>query len=152
MALTLLPASEERRQVEDELYALLDKRDAVLWEYWRLRASNQDPLRAELRAMELKFLQARVRRLQELFDRAAIREAAAGQPDAVGIGSWVWARWTDGDEVEYRVVDPQDVDVLTGWLSYDSPIGQSLIGKRPGDSAEVATPAGPQRLDILSVA
>jgi transcription elongation factor GreA len=38
-----------------------------------------------------------------------------------------------------------------GRISNESPIGKSLLGKRPGEYAEVGTPGGIRRLKILRI-
>ena len=52
----------------------------------------------------------------------------------------------------FVVVGSEETDMLSGKISYKSPIGQALIGKKKGDIIFVATPKGDIEYEILSVA
>jgi transcription elongation factor GreA len=54
-------------------------------------------------------------------------------------------------EVEYTLVSETEADLKLGKISVSSPIGKSLLGKAPGDVAEVETPAGLLNFKILSI-
>ncbi|HZS15109.1 MAG TPA: transcription elongation factor GreA [Candidatus Dormibacteraeota bacterium] len=91
-------------------------------------------------------------RIAEL--RAALRDAVIieeGAPDGVArIGARVtvedqWGRST------YFIVGPTEVDAAAGRISAQSPIGSALIGKRAGDVAKVAAPAGETTLKVVEV-
>ena len=43
----------------------------------------------------------------------------------------------------YRVVGPDEFDMASDYISMDSPLGSSLLGKRLEDEVTVALPAGP---------
>ncbi len=48
----------------------------------------------------------------------------------------------DDKIVKYQIVGVDEVDVPAGKISYISPIGRALIGRRIGDEVEVKTPRG----------
>jgi transcription elongation factor GreA len=54
-------------------------------------------------------------------------------------------------EVEYTLVSETEADLKLGKISVSSPIGKSLLGKAPGDVAEVETPTGLLNFKILSI-
>lgn len=45
-------------------------------------------------------------------------------------------------QVTYQLVSEQEADLKAGKISISSPIGQSILGKEPGDVADVNAPAG----------
>jgi transcription elongation factor GreA len=47
-----------------------------------------------------------------------------------------------GEECSYILVNPREVDLIKGKISYVSPIGQAVIGKCEGETAEVIAPVG----------
>ena len=42
-------------------------------------------------------------------------------------------------------------DLKAGKISVNSPIGQGLVGKKVGETAEVKTPAGPVTFEITKI-
>lgn len=54
-------------------------------------------------------------------------------------------------ETQYSLVGSDEADPLSGKISFESPIGSSLIGHKPGDAVEVKTPAGSQTYEIVSI-
>lgn len=45
-------------------------------------------------------------------------------------------------QVTYQIVSEQEADLKAGKISVTSPIGQGILGKQPGETAEVKAPAG----------
>jgi transcription elongation factor GreA len=56
-----------------------------------------------------------------------------------------------GETAEYRLVGALEADPLLGRISILSPLGQALLGKRPGDTAIVQAPKGRLHYEILAV-
>ena len=57
----------------------------------------------------------------------------------------------DGEEIEYNIVPPEEVDVDNDIISVKSPIGAGLLGKAVGDTAEISVPAGTLKYKILKI-
>ncbi|MEK7227733.1 MAG: transcription elongation factor GreA [Patescibacteria group bacterium] len=51
----------------------------------------------------------------------------------------------------FQIVGSEETDMLSGKISYKSPIGQALHGKKKGDIVSVATPKGDTEYEIVSV-
>jgi transcription elongation factor GreA len=45
-------------------------------------------------------------------------------------------------QVTYQIVSENEADLKLGKISVTSPIGRGILGKQPGDTAEVVAPAG----------
>jgi transcription elongation factor GreA len=56
-----------------------------------------------------------------------------------------------GESVTYQIVGDDEADIKEGKISISSPIARALIGKYPGDVAEVRAPAGVRKYEILDV-
>lgn len=69
---------------------------------------------------------------------------------AVQVGSRVRVLAPWGED-EYVIVSPQCADPRHGRISMVSPVGQALLGRRPGDAVCVQTPDGVQCLALLDV-
>jgi transcription elongation factor GreA len=111
-------------------------------------SANADYLEAR---EEQARLEARITRLEERLAAARLVE-----PDdangTVDVGERVRLRDLDtGSKVEYELVGSFEGDPAAGRISAESPVGQALIGRRPGEIAVVQAPKGEIRLRIVSI-
>ena len=84
-------------------------------------------------------IDGRIFSLQERIRNAVV--IRGGTTDVIGIGSTVEFLLA-GNEKTYRIVGSQEADPSQGRISYLSPLGAILIGKRPGERFEYRTPGG----------
>jgi transcription elongation factor GreA len=56
-----------------------------------------------------------------------------------------------GEVVTYQIVGEDEGDIKQGKISIGSPLARALIGKYPGDVAEVQAPGGVREYEILDV-
>jgi transcription elongation factor GreA len=56
-----------------------------------------------------------------------------------------------GEVVTYQIVGDDEGDIKQGKVSIGSPLARALIGKYPGDVAEVQAPGGVREYEILDV-
>jgi transcription elongation factor GreA len=56
-----------------------------------------------------------------------------------------------GAQVTYQIVGDDEADLKLGLISISSPIARALIGKEPGDMAEVRAPGGVKSYEIVAV-
>jgi transcription elongation factor GreB len=59
---------------------------------------------------------------------------------------------TDGQLRWYRVVGPDEFDMQRDYISMDSPLGASLLGKRIDDEVSVDLPGGAGRFSVVAIA
>jgi len=75
-----------------------------------------------------------------------------GNPSRVVFGSSV--KIEDVESGEQRVLSiygAEESDVAKGWISYETPLGKSLIGKEEGDVTRVALPGGAREYEVLEI-
>jgi len=94
--------------------------------------------------------QRRIDELEAMLRTAVVIDDAQTRAGVVGIGSRVTVDF-DGDEETYTIVGAIEARPTAGMISTESPIGQALIGKRIGQTAQVATPGGLTPIKILRV-
>ena len=58
----------------------------------------------------------------------------------------------DKDKKEYTIVGSEEANIHDRKLSYLSPLGEALMGKKKGDEFEFETPVGKQKYKVLKVA
>jgi transcription elongation factor GreA len=97
-------------------------------------------------------LEGRIRELKYLLSRAQIIDDEQGGNGEVRVGSSVTVRFEDTDEEEtWTIVGSAEASPRHGRISNESPIGSSLLGKRPRNKVTVQTPSGVMKLTIVRV-
>lgn len=57
----------------------------------------------------------------------------------------------NNDFLELTLVSPEDANFKEGKVSYESPLGQGLLGKEKGDKIKIITPEGDKEYEILFI-
>ena len=99
----------------------------------------------------LREIDRRIRFLAKRLDVLTVGEPQGRSDGRVYFGAWVPLEDEDGDEVEYRLVGPDEADARSNQVSIDSPVGRALLGKREGDDVTVVRPRGPATFTIAAV-
>lgn len=72
--------------------------------------------------------------------------------DRVGLGSTVVVLDVTKDEqIRYKLVTSEDVDVSKGLISTSSPIGRGLLGKQVGDTVKIQIPGGTREMEVIEL-
>ena len=101
----------------------------------------------------LREIDRRIRFLTQRLDALTVVDTTLpSSPGKVYFGAWVRLENEEGDEVVYRIVGPDEFDLSRGFISMDSPMGKSVLGKSEGDVIMVRRPAGTAEFTILEVA
>ncbi|MFJ8245594.1 transcription elongation factor GreA [Peribacillus asahii] len=101
---------------------------------------------------EQAFVEGRITTLENMIRNAKIIEESDLDSDTVSLGKSVtFIELPDGDEETYTIVGSAEADPFEGKISNDSPIAQSLIGKKVGDQVTVQTPGGEMQVKITSI-
>lgn len=56
-----------------------------------------------------------------------------------------------GEEVEYRLVGPDESDIEKGRISVSSPLGKAILGKKPGDELTLIVPGGKRIYEFVDI-
>jgi transcription elongation GreA/GreB family factor len=97
-------------------------------------------------------LMRRKAELEQMLSRA--RGSSFGDADTsqVSIGTVVTLRDTvSGETLQYTVLGAWDSVPEEHILSYQTAIGQALLGKKPGEAAELPTETGVRHVEIVSI-
>ena len=71
--------------------------------------------------------------------------------DTVFFAAWIRLEREQGDEVEYRIVGPDEIDQQKGNISLDSPLAKALLGKQVGDEVTIKVLEGRKTYAILAI-
>ena len=96
-----------------------------------------------------KVLLARQAELQADLMRAKATDFTEASTDTIGIGSIVELRdLGTGEKIKYTILGAWDSDPENNILSYLTPMGQSIIGKKVGDNVQIDIEGNEQALVI----
>jgi transcription elongation factor GreB len=96
----------------------------------------------------------RVRFLRKRLEGMTIVDSQADpgrrDPTRIYFGAWVQIE-SDRTLRWYRLVGPDEFDMAEDYISMDSPLGRSLLGKRLDDEVSVALPGGTTLLTVVAI-
>ncbi|MGB1685624.1 MAG: transcription elongation factor GreB [Pseudomonadales bacterium] len=112
------------------------------------RSENADYIYGKKRLREID---KRIRYLTKRLDNLEIVDRTPEATDTIYFGAWVRVEDEDGEISELRIVGSDEFDPALGWISLDSPMAKSLLGKKKDTSVLVNLPAGQSELFIVDV-
>lgn len=95
---------------------------------------------------------SRIKFLQRVLEYSRIIDTSHLPTDQVTLLSKVdFTNLATGKSMTFTIVSPHEMDLSQGKISFKSPIGQALMGKKIGDIVEAKAPAGTIRLKIENI-
>ena len=145
--------------MEDDILLTADGIESLKQELDHLKTTVRQELAKRLRAAiqmgdlsenadyistkeEQGFVEGQIQELEHTLKRAKVIENSTSNPDLVQIGSEVVVREEGFEEETFIIVGSKEANPQNGKISYESPIGKSLLGRRVGDIVRVPTPGG----------
>jgi transcription elongation factor GreA len=149
-------------------YLTADGLEKLKKELAHLKSTERDELSKRLRAAiqmgdlsenadyiqakeEQGFLEGRIIDLENLLNNVKIIEEKDRKNEKVDIGSIVTVQESNYPEETYYLVGPKEADPNNGKISYQSPIGKSLLNHKLGDEVSIETPGGNLKLKIIKI-
>ena len=97
-------------------------------------------------------LEARIHKLEAIIANSRILDESRISTDSVQIMSKVKLKNLKNKAVvEYMLVSESEANLKEGKISINTPIGQGLLGKKVGDTAEIRVPAGIIPFEIMEI-
>jgi transcription elongation factor GreA len=87
-------------------------------------------------------VEATIADLEDKLSRAQLVDPATLSGDRIIFGATVTLLDDEEKPVRYQIVGPYEADAKVGRISYASPLGKALIGRRVEDEIEVTVPSG----------
>jgi transcription elongation factor GreA len=101
---------------------------------------------------EQMLLEHRIATLEERLRDARVISKKDIAKDVVSVGSKVKLRDVTAKEtIEYHIVGSAEANPAENKLSNESPVGKAIIGKKKGETVEVAAPRGSMKFKILEI-
>lgn len=98
------------------------------------------------------FIEGRIGELEYKLANADVINIEKLPKDRAVFGNKVLLENIDtGEEVEYRLVGPDESDIENGRISVSSPLGKAILGKKPGDELTLEVPGGKRIYEIVDI-
>lgn len=95
---------------------------------------------------------SRIRFLQRILEHSRVIDTNLLPKDKVVLLSKVeFTNLATDTRMTYTIVSPHEMKLEEGKISFKSPLGQALMGKKVGDIVEVHAPAGVMKLRIEKI-
>jgi transcription elongation factor GreA len=87
-------------------------------------------------------IEAQIAELEDKLARAHVIDPKTLSGDKVVFGATVNLLDEEERKITYQIVGETEADAKRGRISYNSPLGRALIGRRVSEEVEVVTPSG----------
>ena len=136
--------AEGYERLTAELKALREERPRIVDAIEEARAHGDLSENAEYHAAKERQgqVEATIADLEDRVSRAQIIDPTSLSGDKVIFGATVTLLDDDEKPVRYQIVGPYEADAKAGRISYNSPLGKALIGRKVDDEIEVTVPSG----------
>ena len=146
------PSTPKSPYITREGYEALAQEQSDLWKKRKevvkaLSAAAAEGDRSEnaeyiYRKKQLREMDRRIRYLQKRLPDLKVVETIPDNPGQVFFGALVTLENDEGEEINYRIVGPDEFDPAKNYISMDSPVARALMKKCIDDDVVVDTPGG----------
>jgi transcription elongation factor GreB len=99
----------------------------------------------------LREIDRRMGFLQRRLEHVQVVKAEEQLKDRVRFGAFVTIEDEQGEEHAYQIVGVDEVDAKRGKISWKSPVGRALLGKKIDDEVRVKWHAGQRELTVVDI-
>ncbi len=101
---------------------------------------------------EQGLLELKISKMEDLLSRAQVIDTNSMPKDKVHILATVKVKnLNNKKEFQYTLVSPEEADLQKQKIAYTSPVGQSLMGAKIGETVVANVPAGKIKFEVLSI-
>ena len=136
--------AEGHQRLAAELKLLREERPRIVEAIEEARAHGDLSENAEYHAAKERQgqVEAMVGDLEDRINRAQIIDPTTLSGDRIVFGATVTLRDDADKPIRYQIVGQTEADAKVGRISYNSPLGRALIGRKVGEEIEVTVPSG----------
>ena len=147
--------AEGLQKLKDELYELKTvQRPAISEQIAEARDKGDLSENAEYDAAKEAqgILEMKISKMEAIIANARLIDDSKMDNSKVYILSIVKLKnQNNGMEIEYTIVAENEADIKLRKISVDSPIGKGLLGKAKGEIADITTPGGLLKFEIVDI-
>lgn len=135
---------EGQRMLIEEVTRLKAERPEVIDAIEEARAHGDLSENAEYHAAKERQgqIEAMISDIEDRLSRAQVIDPRDLSGDKIVFGATVTLVDEDEKPVKYQIVGQTEADAKSGRISYNSPLGRALIGRKVDEEIEVTVPSG----------
>ncbi|HEV2567724.1 transcription elongation factor GreA [Sphingomonas sp.] len=135
---------EGYEKLQADLKRLKEERPQIVDAIEEARAHGDLSENAEYHAAKERQgqIEASIAQLEDRLSRAQIIDPKDLSGDKIVFGATVTLLDDEDKPVRYQIVGETEADAKVGRISFNSPLGRALIGRKKGDEVEVTVPSG----------
>ena len=99
----------------------------------------------------LREIDRRVRFLRARLEGMIVVDQPPSDRRRVFFGARVTLQTADGQQLRYRIVGPDELDMASDYISMDAPLGRILLGRRVDEEIALELATGTRRLTIVEI-
>lgn len=136
--------AEGYERLTADLNVLREERPKIVEAIEEARAHGDLSENAEYHAAKERQgqVEAQIADLEDRVSRAQIIDPTSLSGDRIVFGATVTLLDEDDKPIRYQIVGQTEADAKVGRISYNSPLGKALIGRKVSDEIEVTVPSG----------
>ncbi len=145
---------EGRKELQKELHGLKTiERPQIAKSIHKAHETGGNVDNAEYEEVkeEQSFIEGRIQDIERTLNNSIAAPSHDPKGGTVDFGSTVTVRPRKGEAKTFVLVGSAEAKPLEGRISNESPVGQALMGHKVGDTVEVETPVGLNRMKITKV-
>ena len=96
-------------------------------------------------------VEAMIGDIESKLSRAMVIDPATLSGDKIVFGATVTLLDEDDKPIKYQIVGETEADAKSGRISYASPLGRALIGRKVEDDVEVTVPSGDKYYQVSKI-
>ncbi len=96
-------------------------------------------------------IEANIADLEDRLSRAQIIDPTTLSGDKIVFGATVTLLDEDEKPIKYQIVGQAEADARVGRISYNSPLGRALIGRKVDEEVEVTVPSGDRWYSVSKI-
>ncbi len=130
-------------EMRKHLEALSDARD---------KGDLSENAEYEIAKQQLEMLHSKIAKLENVIFNSVVIDSVNIDTSSVGVLTTVKVKnKKSNQEMTFTIVPENEIDLKSGKISLNSPIGKGLIGKKPKEVAQIETPGGLIELQIIEI-
>ncbi len=135
---------EGQKMLNDHLRLLKAERPLIIDSIEEARAHGDLSENAEYHAAKERQgqVEATISDIEDKLSRAVVIDPTTLSGDKIVFGATVTLLDEQEKPIRYQIVGQTEADAKSGRISYNSPLGRALIGRKVDEEIEVTVPAG----------
>ncbi len=142
---------DRRREEYDQIVAKKIPENSKAIAAAREHGDLRENAEYKMAKQDQQMLMARKRQLERDLHRARVTDFKEAQADQVGIGGIVELKHQDGSTTRYTILGAWDGDPANHVISYKTPLGAALMGRKVGETVRVKTTGAEEVHTVVAI-